>query len=81
MLLHEKREDPVWDNARQLRVGWVGIKQDKQSDLLALELKTSCLRVGNESAERPAEQMIGSGGLNCANLTKVIGDHFLKCLG
>jgi len=71
----------VWENARQLRVGWVAIKQDKESDLLALELKTSCQRVGNESAERPAKQMIRSGRLNCVNLIKVIGDHFLKGLG
>ena len=25
--------------------------------------------------------MIGSARLNCANLIKVIGDHFLKCPG
>ena len=29
-------------------------------------------------AEGPAEQMVGSGRLNCANSIKVIGDHFLK---
>ena len=41
----------------------------------------TCQRVGNESAERPAKQMIRSGRLNCVNLIKVIGDHFLKGLG
>ena len=71
----------VWNIARRDWTGWVTVKQDKKRDLLALELKMTSQRIGNESAERPAEQMIGSGRLNFANLTKVIGHHFLKCPG